>query len=65
MQEIHEEINKRLAENTISPSTNNKMSRITDFQGRIYSHHQGWQRVSGETSGHIFSENEIPNVLMY
>ncbi|MEK5209745.1 hypothetical protein [Psychrobacillus sp. FSL H8-0510] len=63
MEEIKEEITKRLAENAIHSSKNNKMFRIVDPRGRIYSLELGWQKISGKVYGHLFDENEVPIVI--
>lgn len=63
MQEIRQEITKRLVENQISPATNNKMYRIVDPRGRIFSLQLGWKKMNGKMYGHLFNENEVPTVI--
>ena len=63
MEEIKKEITKRLAENAIHPSKNNKMYRIVDPRGRVYSLGLGWQKISGKVYGYLFDENEVPIVI--
>lgn len=63
MNEIHKEIYKRMTEKAITPSDNNKMYRIVDPRGRIYSLQLGWQKISGKVYGHLFDENEVPIVI--
>lgn len=63
MNEIHKEITKRLTETAIPPSNDNKMYRIVDPRGRIYSLQLGWQKISGKLYGHLFDENEVPVVI--
>lgn len=62
MEDIQEEIIKRLDEIALT-SSNNKMYRVVDPRGRVYSLQLGWQKISGKLYGHLFDENEIPIVI--
>ena len=41
----------------------NKMYRILDKNGLVYSQSLGWVELNNDTYGHIFSEKELPIVL--